>query len=65
MTNFTSFNFTIMKKKEDNSNNLATPGKPMSQKKFASLIKEAEEGTFYTLEESKKHFEEWRKKISK
>jgi hypothetical protein len=24
------------------------------------LIKEAEEGVFYTLEESKKHFEEWR-----
>jgi hypothetical protein len=35
----------------------------MSQKKFASLIKE--EGEFYTLEESKKHFEEWRRKISK
>jgi len=51
-----------MKTKNGNSENLATPGKPMSQKKFASLIKEAEEGEFYTLEESKKHFEEWRKK---
>jgi hypothetical protein len=29
------------------------------------MIKEAKEGAFYTLEESKKHFEEWRKKISK
>ncbi len=55
----------IMKTKNENSNNLATPGKPMSQKKLASLIKEAEEGEFYTLEESKKHFEEWRKKVVK
>ena len=54
-----------MKTKNGKSENLPTPGKPMSQKKFASLIKEAEEGEFYTLEESKKHFEEWRKKISK
>ncbi len=54
-----------MKMKNENSNNLATSGKPMSQKNFTSLIKEAEEGFFYTLEESKKHFEEWRKKIVK
>jgi hypothetical protein len=52
--------FPITKTKKENSNNLATPGKPMSQKKFATLIKEAEEGVFYTLEESKKHFEELR-----
>jgi len=54
-----------MKTKNENSNNLATPGKPMSQKKFSSLIKEAEDGVFYTLEESRKHFEEWRKKVVK
>ena len=54
-----------MKTKKENSENYAIPGKPMSQKKFASLIKEAEEGEFYTLEESKKHFDDWRKKISK
>ena len=54
-----------MKTKNENSNNLATPGKPMSQKKFDSLIEEAEEGIFYTLEESKKHFEELRKKAVK
>ncbi|MDR7209733.1 hypothetical protein J2W48_001671 [Flavobacterium piscis] len=29
------------------------------------MIKEAEEGTFYTLEESKRHFEEWRAKRKK
>jgi hypothetical protein len=49
-----------MKTKNENTNNLATPGKPMSQKKFASLIKEAEEGEFYTLEEFKTKFEQWR-----
>jgi hypothetical protein len=54
-----------MKTIKEKPENLATPGKPMLQKKFVSMIKEAEEGTFYTLQESKKHFEEWRKKISK
>jgi len=54
-----------MKSKNENSSNLATPGNPMSQKKFASLIKEAEEGEFYTLEEFKKHFKEWRKSVVK
>jgi hypothetical protein len=54
-----------MKTQKENSKNLAIPGKPMSQEEFAALIKEAEKGPFFTLEESKKHFEEWRKKISK
>jgi hypothetical protein len=49
-----------MKTKNNNENNLATPGKPMSQKKFAALIKEAEEGEFHTLEEFKTKFEQWR-----
>jgi hypothetical protein len=49
-----------MKTKNGNSENLATPGKPMSQKKFASLIKEAEEGEFLTLEEFKAKFDAWR-----
>jgi hypothetical protein len=49
-----------MKTKNENSNNLATPGKPMSQKKFASLIKEAEEGEFLSLDEFKIRFDKWR-----
>ena len=53
-------NFTIMKTKKNNSDNLATPGKPMSQKKFASMIKEAEEGEFLSIEEFKTRFEAWR-----
>ena len=50
----------IMKTKNENSNNLATPGKPMSQKKLASLIKEAEEGEFLSLDEFKIRFDKWR-----
>ena len=49
-----------MKTKNENSNNLATPGKPMSQKKLASLIKEVEEGDFLTLDEFKTRFDQWR-----
>jgi hypothetical protein len=52
-----------MKTTEKKSKNLATPGKPMSQEDFVSLIKEAEKGEFNTLEESKKIFKEWRSKI--
>ncbi len=49
-----------MKTKNENANNLATPGKPMSQKKLASLIKEAEEGEFLTVEDFKIRFNTWR-----
>ena len=45
-----------MKPSKEKSKNLATPGKPMSQEAFESLIKEAEEGEFHTLKESKKIF---------
>jgi hypothetical protein len=54
-----------MKIKKNNSDNLAIPGKPISQKKFASMIKEAEGGAFYSLEESKKHFQEWKSQKKK
>lgn len=52
-----------MKPSEQKAENLATPGKPMSQESFENLIKEAEEGEFHTLEESKKLFKEWRAKV--
>lgn len=45
--------------------NLATPGKPMSQDEFVSLIKEAEEGEFSSIEESIKRMEQWRLKRKK
>jgi hypothetical protein len=53
-------NFTYMKTSNKKTKNLATPGKPMSQDEFVSLIKEAEEGTFLTEKEFDKKFEEWR-----
>jgi hypothetical protein len=49
-----------MKTQKNNSNNLATPGKPMSQKKFTSMIKEAEESELLSIEEFKTRFEAWR-----
>lgn len=54
-----------MEPSKEKSKNLATPGKPMSQEAFESLIKEAEEGEFHTLKESKKIFKEWRSKVEK
>lgn len=55
----------IMKTKKENPENFAVPGKPMSQKKFASLIKEAEKGEFYTDSEFRQKFEEWKKTLEK
>lgn len=49
-----------MKTDKKKAKNLATPGKPMSQDAFLSMIKEAEEGVFLTLEESKEQFNKWR-----
>jgi hypothetical protein len=40
----------------------ALPGNPLSLDEFKAGIKKAEEGPFYTVEESKKMLEEWRKK---
>jgi len=42
----------------------ALPGKPLSLEEFKAGIKEAEEGPFYTVEESKKMLDGWRKKRS-
>ena len=42
--------------------NLAIPGKPMTEAEFIKTIENAEKGPFYTIEESKKMFQEWRKK---
>ena len=49
-----------MKTSNKKSKNLATPGKPMSQDEFVSLIKEAEEGEFISEKEFEKKFNEWR-----
>jgi hypothetical protein len=54
-----------MKPSQEKSVNLATPGKPMTQEAFKKMIKEAEEGVFHTLNESKTIFKEWRSKLEK
>ena len=40
--------------------NLATPGKPMSQDEFVSLIKEAEKGEFISEKEFDERLKKWR-----
>jgi len=40
--------------------NWALPGEPLSFEEFEQGIKEAEKGTFYTIEESKKMITQWR-----
>ena len=49
-----------MKTADKKNKNLAIPGKPMSQKAFADLIKEAEEGEFMNDEDFHNKFEAWR-----
>jgi hypothetical protein len=38
----------------------ALPGEPLTLEEFKKGIKEAEEGPFYTIEESKKMIAQWR-----
>jgi len=42
--------------------NYAVPGKPFTDKEVKALIKEAENGKFISVTESRKLFQEWRKK---
>lgn len=45
--------------------NLAIPGKPMSQKEFVDIIKEAEKGPFFSLEEVIEKMDVWKKSLKK
>ncbi len=45
--------------------NLAIPGEPMSQEEFKSLVKEAEKGPFYSLEEIVTKMNLWKKSLKK
>jgi hypothetical protein len=54
-----------MKTADKKNKNLAIPGKPMSQKALADLIKEAEDGPFMSAEEFEKRFEEWKQNRKK
>lgn len=46
--------------KNKTKKNWALPGEPLSIDEFEKGIKEAEKGSFYTIEESKKIIEQWR-----
>ena len=52
----------MSKSKTKTKLNYAIPGKPSSQEEFNKMIEDAEKGSFYTIEESKKMFDTWRKK---
>ena len=54
-----------MKTSKIKPKNLATPGKPMTQEAFLSLIKEAENGEFLSENEFDTKFNEWRLKRKK
>ena len=45
--------------------NLAIPGEPMTQEEFLGLIKEAENGPFYSLEEVVNKLDVWKKSLKK
>jgi hypothetical protein len=47
--------------KSKETSHWALPGDPLSVDEFKAGIKEAEKGPFYTIEESKKIIEEWRR----
>jgi hypothetical protein len=47
--------------KEKIKDSYALPGKPMTQAEFEAHIKEAEKGSFVTLEEGNREFEAWKK----
>ena len=46
-------------------NNWILPGNPLSQGEFLSGIKQAEEGPFFTVQESMENFERWLKSREK
>ena len=48
--------------KSKETDNWALAGNPISLDEFKDGIKKAEKGPFYTIGESKKTLEEWRKK---
>lgn len=44
------------------SENYARPGRPLKKEAFEAMVKDAEKGPFYSIEESKKKFQKWRGK---
>ena len=49
-----------IKQKKTESKNWGLPGEPLIGQEFQKGIKNAEKGSFYTIEESKKMIAKWR-----
>lgn len=45
--------------------NLSTPGEPLTENEFSQIIKDAENGSFISLDVFKKEVQEWIKKEEK
>jgi predicted transcriptional regulator len=56
---------TIKTKKETKEKSWALPGVKLTHEEFVAGIRKAEEGPFYTIEESMEHFEQWMKSREK
>jgi len=54
-----------MGKVKSDKANYAVPGEPMSQKEFEEMIKKAEQGPFYSVEDLKAEAAKWKAKHSK
>ena len=52
-------------KKTGNTSSWVSPGISLSQKDFLLGIKKAEEGKFYSVQESMGHFDQWLKSREK
>jgi hypothetical protein len=50
---------SIIKPASKRKINWALPNQTVTQAEFSEAIKEAEEGPFYTVQESMLHFEKW------
>lgn len=49
-------------RKTKETGKLSLPGEPISAKKLREEIEKAEDGPFFTVEESQKNLEKWRTK---
>jgi hypothetical protein len=54
-----------MGKIKSQKTNYAIPGSPMSQQEFEQMIRDAEKGPFYTVDEVKAELAKWKVRYSK
>ena len=54
-----------MSKLKSSKTSLAVPGAQLSEEEFKSMIKEAEKGTFYTMQQTIQLIDKWKQKYAK